>query len=183
MERQDSKTLHLLILQLASHTIAKPITRIVNLFRCPKGFDDVNHSMLLDKLYIHIWIRRPALSWIISYLSNKYQYVVHNGYESECRYTNCGVPKEFILSSSEVKSRSFIDINSSIFTTTMKWLKPNWVYVSQQNTWHIYQTKKTSFWQNRLAGCKTKQFHIIDSYANTNKWSRNKRVSTDWIPT
>ena len=86
-------------------------------------------------------------------------------------------------SQSQVKSKSFIGTSSSIFTTTMKWLKPNWVYLSQQNAWHIYQTKRTSFWQNRLVGCKTKQCLIIDIYANTNKWSRNKRISTDWIPT
>ena len=43
--------------------------------------------------------------------------------------------------------------------------------------------KTTSFWRNRLVWCKTKQCHIIDIYWNTNKWSRNKCVSTDWIPT
>ena len=57
-----------------------------------KAFDTVNHSILLDKLYIY-GIRGPALSWITSYLSNRCQYVVYNGYESERKYINCGVPR------------------------------------------------------------------------------------------
>ena len=61
-----------------------------------KAFDTVNHSILLDKLCIY-GIRGPALSWITSYLSNRCQYVVYNGYESECKYTSCGVPQGSIL--------------------------------------------------------------------------------------
>ena len=61
-----------------------------------KAFDTVNHSILLDKLYIY-GIRGPALSWFTSYLSNRCQYVVYNGYESERKYINCGVPQGFIL--------------------------------------------------------------------------------------
>ena len=61
-----------------------------------KALGTVNHSIFLDKLYIY-GIRGPALSWITSYLSNRCQYVVNNGYESECKYMNCGVPQGSIL--------------------------------------------------------------------------------------
>ena len=61
-----------------------------------KAFDTVNHSILLDKLYIY-GIRGPALSWINSYLSNRCQYVVYNGYESERKYINCCVSQGSIL--------------------------------------------------------------------------------------
>ena len=61
-----------------------------------KEFDTVNHSILLDKLYIY-GIRGPALSWITSYLSNRCQYVVCNGYGSERKYINCGVQQRSIL--------------------------------------------------------------------------------------
>ena len=41
--------------------------------------------------------------------------------------------------------------------------------------------QKDLFLTKQVSRCKTKQCHIIDIYANTNKLSRNKRVSTDWL--
>ena len=61
-----------------------------------QAFDNVNHSILLDKLCIY-GIPGPALSWITFYLSNRCQYVVYDGYESECKYISCGVPQGSIL--------------------------------------------------------------------------------------
>ena len=43
--------------------------------------------------------------------------------------------------------------------------------------------EKELFLTKQVSRVQNKKCHIIDIYANTNKWSRNKRVSTDWIPT
>ena len=61
-----------------------------------KAFDTVNHGILLDKLY-HYGIRGPAYDWFSSYLNERYQFVVHNGCESEHKYIQCGVPQGSIL--------------------------------------------------------------------------------------
>ena len=57
-----------------------------------KAFDTVDHSILLDKLHCY-GIRGIANQWFFSYLSNRQQSVVYNGYESELKVINCGVPQ------------------------------------------------------------------------------------------
>ena len=61
-----------------------------------KAFDTINHSILLKKLYVY-GIRGIALDWINSYLSNRSQYVVYNGVNSESKFISCGVPQGSIL--------------------------------------------------------------------------------------
>ena len=61
-----------------------------------KAFDTVDHSILLDKLHCY-GIRGIANQWFFSYLSNRQQSVVYNGYESELNVINCGVPQGSIL--------------------------------------------------------------------------------------
>ena len=55
-----------------------------------KAFDTVNHSVLLRKLE-HYGIRENSLHWFTSYLSNRKQYVYHNGYSSEVKLIKCKV--------------------------------------------------------------------------------------------
>ena len=61
-----------------------------------KAFATVHHDILLNKLYNH-GIRGVALEWFKSYISNRYQVVKYNDYESEARKILCGVSQGSIL--------------------------------------------------------------------------------------
>jgi retron-type reverse transcriptase len=59
-------------------------------------FDTVNHKILLEKLQ-HYGIRGLALDWIRNYLSDRYQFVEYNGFQSSSNEIKCGVPQGSIL--------------------------------------------------------------------------------------
>ena len=61
-----------------------------------KGFDCVNHKILLKKLQ-HYGIRGPALDFFRSYLSNRKQYTLVNGVSSDLLTVLCGVPQGSVL--------------------------------------------------------------------------------------
>ena len=61
-----------------------------------KAFDTVNHEILLKKLD-HYGIRGTALNWFKSYLSNRKQYVFHNGESSHHQNIVSGVPQGSVL--------------------------------------------------------------------------------------
>ena len=61
-----------------------------------KAFDTVDHQILLAKLN-HNGIRGVSNDWFKSYLSNRYQYVSINGYESGLAAIDFDVPQGSVL--------------------------------------------------------------------------------------
>ena len=61
-----------------------------------KAFDTINHEILLNK-HEHYGIRDKTNNWIKSYLSNRTQSVITNGYTSDKLAVSCGVPQGSIL--------------------------------------------------------------------------------------
>ena len=56
-----------------------------------------NIRKALDNRYYHFGIHGVSNDWFKSYLSNRYQYVSINGYESGLAAINCGVPQGSVL--------------------------------------------------------------------------------------
>ena len=61
-----------------------------------KAFDTVNHRILLSKLE-HYGIRRCALEWFRSYISDRKTHVFVTGSNSNLLSTTCGVPQGSVL--------------------------------------------------------------------------------------
>ena len=61
-----------------------------------KAFDTVNHSILLKKLS-HYGLHAETLKWFNSYLTDRRQQSLVNGYLSSAKTIKCGVPQGSIL--------------------------------------------------------------------------------------
>ena len=71
-------------------------TNVVVFLDLAEAFDIVSHEILLKKLELY-GISDLTLDWFKSYLSNRDQVCVVQGYTSEPRIINCGVPQGSIL--------------------------------------------------------------------------------------
>ena len=60
------------------------------------AFDTLNHEILVNKLY-HYGIIGIVLEWIVSYLSNRKQFVKINDISSEHKTIRCGIPLGSVL--------------------------------------------------------------------------------------
>ena len=63
-----------------------------------KGFDTVNHDILLEKLD-HYGVRGISNDWFRSYLSDRSQLVSINGFNSDYKTIKYGVPQGSVLGS------------------------------------------------------------------------------------
>ena len=55
-----------------------------------------NHAILIEKLDFY-GIRVTAKDWFTSYLTNRQQFVVVNGKETDLSCTSCGIPQGLVL--------------------------------------------------------------------------------------
>ena len=62
-----------------------------------KAFDTVDHTILLKKTLYHYGIRGVANSWFKSYLSNRKQFVITNGVNSDLQSMEFGVSQGSVL--------------------------------------------------------------------------------------
>ena len=61
-----------------------------------KGFDTVNHKILISKLE-NYGIRGKTLLWFISYLTNRTQFIKYNNLNTSFQKIVCGVPQGSVL--------------------------------------------------------------------------------------
>ena len=71
-------------------------TNVVVFLEMAKALDTVSHEILLNKLELY-GISGSTLDWFKSYLSNRDQVFVVQGYTSDPRIISCGVPQGSIL--------------------------------------------------------------------------------------
>lgn len=62
-----------------------------------KAFDRINHATLISKLGSNFNFSRSACKLVLSYLSDRSQYVTYNGSSSSVSYLSSGVPQGSIL--------------------------------------------------------------------------------------
>ena len=87
--------------------------------------DTIDHCILLERLKSGFGIRDRPLSWFASYLSNRSQQILIDGYLSMNFELTCGVPQSSCLG-----SLSFVSYASKIFPIVDKHLPGTHCYAN-----------------------------------------------------
>ena len=106
-----------------------------------KAFDTVDHHILLKKLEYYC-VRGIPNKWVASYLSNRKQFVLINGYKSNLANVKCGLPLGSILG--PLLFLIYINFNSCVKSINKQvnydlknlsnWLKANKISLSVGKT-------------------------------------------------
>ena len=125
-------------------------------FNFCKPFDCVDHTTSLKKMSVY-GVRRVALSWFQSYLTNRKQFLSVDSLTSECCPVDCGVSQGSILdpllfhifinyfpnSSTFFKFTLFAD--DSTLTFKLKNVSVSTISNTQQWTFKMFQTVKIKY--------------------------------------
>ena len=72
-------------------------TSLLTLLDLSAAFDTIDHSILLECLQHAFGVTNSAHSWFLSYLSNRQQSIVVDGFSSDPVQLTCGVPQGSVL--------------------------------------------------------------------------------------
>ncbi|KAJ8737841.1 hypothetical protein PYW08_000436 [Mythimna loreyi] len=150
-----------------------------------KAFHKVDHTILLEKLAFN-GIRGNLLRWFVSYIFNRTQKVVINGYESETVTVNSGVPQGsilgpflFIIYINDVKS-CFINARCLLYADDMK------IYKSCKNVQdcQLLQddlTRLDNYCKDNKLLLSIPKCHSISFTKNKNKISFNYSINNQHL--
>lgn len=106
-----------------------------------KAFDVINREILMEKLQYY-GIRGLVGNWLLSYLSDRYQYVKIDNFESKISEVEYGVPQGSILG--PLLYLIYVnDIGKSVNANILSFADDTSLYFSDDNVQNLYDTANT----------------------------------------